>query len=57
MIFYLKRTASGRVYLSQIKPVKEEDVIKEIDAEKWIKAREKINSDFYEHREGHGFLA
>ncbi len=57
MLFYLKRTSSGRVYLSQIKPVKEEDVIEEIDAEKWIKAREKIYPDAYEHREGHGYFA
>jgi hypothetical protein len=43
MKFYLKQLPNGRVYLSQIEPKKEEGVIKVIDADEWIKAREIVH--------------
>lgn len=55
MKFYLKRLPSGRIYISQIAPTEAEDVIQEIDADKWIAARETV-SDLYEHRPGYGYF-
>lgn len=56
MNFYLKKLPSGRVYLSQIAPTKNEELIQTIDAEKWIKAREKVPSDYYKRVEGEGYF-
>ena len=42
MNFYLKKLPNGRVYLSQIEPKKDEEVLKVVDAEMWIKAREQV---------------
>ena len=56
MNFYLKRLPTGRIYLSQIEPTKDEEVLKVVDAEAWIKARETIPYGLYEHREGHGYF-
>ena len=57
MKFYLKKLPTGRVYISQIAPLDSEEVLQEIDAEKWIKAREEVLSMAFEQREGHGFFA
>ena len=43
MNFYLKKLPNGRVYLSQIEPTKHEEVLKVVDAEMWIKAREQVS--------------
>lgn len=56
MRFYLKQLPSGRVYLSQIVPTKDEVVLDEIDADSWIRARERVPDQYYEQRWGHGFF-
>lgn len=58
--FYLKKTARGRVYLSQIAPSSSEELLEEIDAEHWIAARETqvIQGTFekFDRKEGYGFV-
>lgn len=56
MRFYLKQLPSGRVYLSQIVPTKDEVVLDEIDADSWIRARERVPDQYYEQRWGYGFF-
>lgn len=57
MKFYLKKLANGRVFLSQIEPSKDEELIKTIDADAWIAAREKAEKvpDIY-HNPGYGYF-
>ncbi len=55
MKFYLKKLPTGRVYLSQVTPKDSETVLQEIDAEMWIRAREKVNAPNIYHNPGYGF--
>ena len=60
MKFYLKKLPTGRVYLSQIEPVKGEVVLKEVDADAWIYARSQIykieQSLGIAHDYGYGYI-
>lgn len=55
MKFFIKKLPDGRIYLSQIPPTNSETVLKEIDAETWIKARERVNGPYYPV-EGYGYF-
>lgn len=56
MKFFLKQLPNGRVYLSQIKPKEEEVCLREIDADMWIKAREKVKDPEIYHNPGYGYF-
>ena len=55
MNFYLKKLPTGRVYLSQIEPTEKEELLEVIDAEMWIRAREKVKTPVF-HNYGHGYI-
>jgi len=59
MLFYVKKLSTGRVYLSQEEPTKEEDVLETVEAETWLAAREKLAPNGFEKytpRPGYGFV-
>ena len=55
--FYLKEIVGGRLVLDKTEPTKNEKLLETIEASSWIKAREKVHSDYYVHRFGHGYFS